>query len=148
MMHAICHDGKMEGDSVFDPLVILEVDDYVSDLGLTRLGENDTIKWCAKQWLERMVEGAGFSMDDLNATKTKSLDPQLVELKRHAKRIKGVWIINDDTVDFMYAVFDALSPTNSNTRDATNHAVNRALKMIAQHTSIRKLGKVAKSYPR
>ena len=143
-MHAICHDGKMEGDSIFDPLVLLDVDGYVSDLGLTQLGETATIKWCAKQWIERMVENAGFSMEDFNTTKPSPLDSQLVELRRDAKRIKGVWIVNDDTVDLMYAVLDTLSPTDSNMR----YAANRALKMIAQHTSIRKLGKVAKRYPR
>ena len=139
MAYAICHDGKLEGDNAFDPLMLIPVADEFLDSCLS-INEVGTVEALGNVWLETMVRSYECEMSDFNTMSADDLEGYgLTDLMDESKQIKGVWIVDDKTVDLMKYVAKAIDPGN----DSAVYACQRALKAIAQHTSIRNIGEMA-----
>lgn len=111
---AVLHDGTMDGDNPFHPLV-----DVVN---VTMIGDGNG------NTFERILGLYGEMLDDA-CWDAESITEQLQEAK-------GAWIITEETVDLMKEVAEAVDPGG----DSDEYALTRALKAIARKMAVHTVG--------
>lgn len=135
-VYGVCHDGNMDGDSSFQARDYLEFP-ACGDIG----SDKELLAHFREKWFELNLINYGV---DPKEFKSMSVEEQedwgVADLKKAAKKIKGVWIVDVKTQNLMDAVIEAIDPGN----DSAAYAGDRALKAIAQYSAIRIIGKKAK----